>query len=453
MMYSVGLDLGGTHLKTAVLDHEACIIRALTSQPLPPFRSGLREGWRELDPTSLLESVGEAISRVVREEPRCNRLFLCGQMHGLVLVDSQGHVQHGAITWQDTRTLAGPAPAFDILQSTLSPDDRKALGQEVAPGHPLSLLVWMKARGVLGPDLIPLSIPDFIAFKLAGGKPRCDPTHAAASGAFHLELGTWHWDLLRRLELDHLSWPDVVPSGAALGPCIDFPFVVHAPLGDQQAALAGSLLSPGELSLNLGTGSQVSQLSQTAAPNGVKVRPFLGGSHLHTLTHLPSGRALQVLFNLLTELAPPSLDSNQLWGIIAAKASEASDAPEVDLSFFPCSTGEMGSIRSIREEHFGAGELFRGAFESMARNYEVALRILVPVGDPPPLVFSGGLSHRLSLLRDLVANRLGCSYRLSPCPEETLLGLLALALASEAGYPVALEHMRNLESKGHRWVG
>jgi hypothetical protein len=65
----------------------------------------------------------------------------------------------------------------------------------------------------------------------------------------------------------------------------------------------------------------------------------------------------------------------------------------------------------------------------MARNYAACARRLDPDRSATGAVFSGGVARRLAILRDLTAAEMGLPYRLSPHPEDTLIGLLVLARA------------------------
>jgi sugar (pentulose or hexulose) kinase len=53
---------------------------------------------------------------------------------------------------------------------------------------------------------------------------------------------------------------------------------------------------------------------------------------------------------------------------------------------------------------------------------------IAPAKDWTRLVFSGGVALRTALLRQLVCDRLGQTHRLAASEEDTLLGLLVLAL-------------------------
>ena len=74
------------------------------------------------------------------------------------------------------------------------------------------------------------------------------------------------------------------------------------------------------------------------------------------------------------------------------------------------------------------GHLFRAAFQNMADNYYACALQLSPEQAWDNLVLSGGLAQ-VRLLCQLIADRFQKGYRLCPTSEDTLLGLLALALA------------------------
>ena len=78
---------------------------------------------------------------------------------------------------------------------------------------------------------------------------------------------------------------------------------LFAPVGDYQCSQAGALLEPGELSVNISTGSAVIQFAEGREFGDFQTRPWFDGRHLKTITHIPGGRALNALVRLLSELA------------------------------------------------------------------------------------------------------------------------------------------------------
>ena len=97
------------------------------------------------------------------------------------------------------------------------------------------------------------------------------------------------------------------------------------------------------------------------------VRPYFDGNWLGTIVSVPAGRSLSTLVGLLTEIGGGDSDS---WNYIRTATGAVGETDlEVDLSFFPCMTGDRGRIANIREENLSVGHLFVAAFRSMAENY------------------------------------------------------------------------------------
>ena len=117
------------------------------------------------------------------------------------------------------------------------------------------------------------------------------------------------------------------------------------------------------------------------------------------------------------------------WGAIA-RAVDATPETDlaIDLAFFASALGDRGAIGNIHERNLTAGHLFRAAFERMAATYVTCARRLAPEGDWQQLVFSGGLAQNLTALRESIISQFGAPQRVCVTPEDTLQGLLALAL-------------------------
>ena len=385
---------------------------------------------------------------------------MCSQMHGLVFTTERGEPRSTLTTWQDQRLLlphpSGQGTYLDVMRQRLGPDEVRQLGNELRPGQPLGLLFWLAEGGQLpGSGAIPASVPDFVLANLCGSTPCTELTHAAAHGALNLETLDWHHEVLSLLGVHGLRWPAIRRHGEVVGrlqagsrtiPC-------YTPVGDYQCAMVGTLLERGELSLNISTGSQVSLLKPGVEYGSYQTRPFFDGRFLATITHIPAGRSLNALLQLLSELAAAQdLSLADPWPYIARQAAEAGQTGmRVNLAFFDSSCGDRGEITHIREAELTVGHLFRAAFENMADNtYACALR-LSPDRGWRNLVFSGGLAQ-IELLRQLIGDKFRVDYRLCPTAEDTLLGLLALALAF-TGRAASVEQATALLLEAHRGRG
>jgi len=205
----------------------------------------------------------------------------------------------------------------------------------------------------------------------------------------------------------------------------------YTPVGDAQCALVGALLQEGELSLNISTGSQISLLKPQLEFGDFTTRPFFDHRYLATITHIPAGHALALLVKLFSELAEAQgLKLADPWPYISQAAARAGQTQvRANIAFFYSACGDQGEFTHLREEELTVGHIFRAAFQNMADNYQACALRLSPDQAWQGLVFSGGLVQKMDVLRALICDRFQVGYRLSPSAEDTLLGLLALALA------------------------
>jgi xylulokinase len=419
-----GLDIGSSFLKAAVLDVDALELRHVQRAAFPDFIEGLPPRHREVDPGSILEAVHGLLGNLVQCAPGCEGLVLCGQMHGFVLVNPSGEAVSNYVSWLDQRMTAAE---FEELAALVTEGELRGLGNEFRPSIALSMLYWLKRRGEL-PDVaaMPVSLADYVAGKLCGVPPIMEPTQAAALGALRLGSLHWHRGVIDKLGLGSLGWPEVRPTEAVVGEWRGAP--CFASVGDQQCALAGALLAEDELSVNIGTGSQVARITDALPDDDLQTRPYFDGRFLRTITHIPAGRALSALVGLFTELGDVADD--EAWRKIE-RAVEAVATTDVhaSIAFYPGPCGDRGFLENLHEGNLGVGPIFRAVFESMARNYAMCSSRLDTNRGAARMVFSGGVARRIPMIRELTATALGLPYRLSPHEEDTLFGLMVLALA------------------------
>nr|MBP6399194.1 carbohydrate kinase [Saprospiraceae bacterium] len=109
-MYSLGLDLGSSSIKIAVVDlsfeREAVVVRVPESEM---SISSPEMHWAEQDPDVWWHHVLEGIKKVLQvagiQADQIQAIGIAYQMHGLVLVDSEGQALRPAIIWCDSRAI------------------------------------------------------------------------------------------------------------------------------------------------------------------------------------------------------------------------------------------------------------------------------------------------------------------------------------------------------------
>jgi sugar (pentulose or hexulose) kinase len=436
-MSFIGIDLGTSFIKGAVLDLDSRQLQHIYRLPFPepiPNRNPL---FMEFDPQEMVSVCRNLLETLSAAAPDCEGIVLCTQMHGMVLVDQQHRAQSPCLTWRDQRATmphpSGPKSYFEVMSERITPEQRAQLGNELRPGTPSSFLFWMAERGELQGGLMPVSIPDFVVSTLAGSDPSVESTNAMAYGLFNLQKWDWHRDVIESLRLSDLRWPRVRRHGEVIGHLMlgarEVPF--YTPVGDYQCALLGALLESDELSLNISTGSQVSRLTPRLKLGDYQSRPYFDGKFLNTFTHIPAGRSLDVLMGLVTELARrKNLEIEDPWEYIAEEALRMRSTDlEVDLNFFSSPFGNRGSVANIRQDNLTVGHLFRAAFNNMTERYYNCAARIWPERGWHRIVFSGGLAAKIEALRQTILARFETGYRLAPYAEDTLTGLMILALA------------------------
>jgi len=445
-MRYLAIDLGSSFIKGAVLDLDARSFAHVRRLPFPTPIAGLPSLHFEVDPRQIVAATRALIDDLGRDEPDCAGIVICSQMHSLMLIDARGQPASNAITWRDQRAL-GAHPAggtvFEQLERRISPNDRLRLGNELRPGLPLCTLFWLAEMGQLPAGATAVALPDFVLAQLSGAPPAAEPTIAAAQGMLDLTRRDWHRPLVEALGLGRLGLPAIHDLRESVGeisvgtrrlPC-------YPAIGDQQCALLGAALAPGELSLNIATGSQVSLIRPTLAFGDYQVRPFFDSGWLNTITHIPAGRSLELLVTLLCELPESQgIHVPDPWGVIA-RAVDATPETDltIDLAFFASTLGDRGAIGNIHERNLTVGNLFRAAFDRMANTYATCAHRLAPEGDWQQLVFSGGLAQNIAALRSSIVRQFGAHHRVCATPEDTLQGLLTLALVASGTVGSAAE--------------
>lgn len=170
-MLLLGIDVGTSSVKVSVVD--AATHQCVASAQFPETEAEIiapHPGWAEQSPDQWWEYVKQAILKcnaTGNYDPQdIASIGIAYQMHGLVLVDKDGHVLRNAIIWCDSRAVEIGNKAFehmghDFCLSTLlnSPGNFTA-----------SKLAWVKENEpAIFEKIDKMMLPgDFISFKMTG---------------------------------------------------------------------------------------------------------------------------------------------------------------------------------------------------------------------------------------------------------------------------------------------
>lgn len=264
-MYSLGLDIGSSSIKAAIVNIETGATVASAQSPKTELAiESPQPGFAEQDPAiwwhHVQQAVAELHTKVSGLKEGVHAIGISYQMHGLVLVDAQLEVLRPAIIWCDSRAVAIGEAAF------------QALGAEFVLSHYLnspgnftaSKLKWVKDNQ---PELYAkvkyAMLPgDYIAMKLSG-EVQTTISGLSEGILWDYKAQGLNQSLLAHYGLDATQWPSYGTSFEALSTVnataadalnlkAGVPISYRA--GDQpNNALALQVLEPGQVGANAGT--------------------------------------------------------------------------------------------------------------------------------------------------------------------------------------------------------
>jgi sugar (pentulose or hexulose) kinase len=218
---------------------------------------------------------------------------------------------------------------------------------------------------------------------------------------------------------------------------------VFGGIGDFQAAIAGSeLFDKYDAVLNLGTGSQAAvRALNTSAPNDNEIRIMSDGSLLNVITHIPCGRALNVLASFFNAVSTEGGGGDVFWRAWSLLSSAAilKSSLSSNLALFESAwgrssdTGSNGAI-GLDEGSSSVSDVLAGIAKSWLWQYSNALNALDPSITAKKVIVCGGVGQKskfaIPVLEKLMPQR---KFHLATtlAGEETFDGLLRLAISNQ----------------------
>lgn len=427
-MSTLLIDFGASRVKAGICHaDETDVTDIKIYAPCPPVVSD--KGRYEVDASGL----AGLFTRIVEEYTfsHCiSSVFMCSEMHGFALADRNNRPLTDYISWKDERDAQSGGTFFHSLTSFITPSDYLALtGMACTTTVPVVNLCQILKNLKLREAKV-LSLPELIV--AIAGHPT-DTAHVTLSAGIgfydigHQTVSDRMVEFIRRetgttVSMNALVHNKLEPMGTIKG------ITVYTGVGDLQAALYGADNDESTVSLNLGTGSQVSCVGCSIPSFELETRPFFDGKDIRTITHIPSGRMLNAYVGFLNSINPREDFWKQLSEITS---DEIQDAPlDFGLGIFKGAWGgdDGGYILRISEGNLTV----RGYLASLLNAYiNQYVRALSKFGDlsSRTVVLSGGIPGKLPVIGQIIGNETGLTVRHSSSREETLDGLAKLANA------------------------
>ena len=414
-MKIIGIDIGTTSICGIVFDTDTQNIIASKTLPNNSFIKTENSYEKIQNPEMIMNTVHEILNSFYSED--IGAIGFSGQMHGILYTDSEGNAVSPLYTWQDERA------AEEYY-------DGKSYARYLGcfAGYGLATDFYNEVN-----DLIPAgaeylcTVADYAAMKLCGlKKPVIHITNAASLGCFDIENNCFN--------ITNSRLPKVTAEFRAIGEYNGIPVCVA--LGDNQASFIGSVSDAKNPLINIGTGSQISWLSDgLVTAEGVENRPFDGKRYLAAGCALCGGRAFAMVEKLFREIANlvsdrevPSMYS-AIDKILFEKAETSLSA---DCRF--CGTRNDPSIRggfnNISEENFTAADIALSVLYGMSDELHQMYKNGGKTAEK--LVCSGNGIRKNAALRKVVSEMFGCEIKIPLFEEEASFGA-ALAASVACG--------------------
>lgn len=213
-MYLLGIDLGSSSVKVAMVNAatQECVV--VTQQPKTEMKiDAPQEGWAEQNPEDWWSNFKMALKTLLIESKvKPDQIIGIGisyQMHGLVIVDEDQKVLRPSIIWCDSRASEIGEKAFEQIGST------KCLTHYLnSPGNfTASKLKWVKENEPSTYKLISkMMLPgDYLAMKMTG---QIQTTISGLSEGilWDFKQGNLALELLEEYGISEKLIPDIVPT-------------------------------------------------------------------------------------------------------------------------------------------------------------------------------------------------------------------------------------------------
>ena len=119
-MYYLGLDVGSSSVKAAIVDAKSGKSILSVHEPKNEMSiNSIKNDWAEQDPNMWWNYACDAIKRVCKESnidsKKIISIGISYQMHGLVVIDKNGNPLRDSIIWCDSRAVKIGNDAFENL--------------------------------------------------------------------------------------------------------------------------------------------------------------------------------------------------------------------------------------------------------------------------------------------------------------------------------------------------
>lgn len=273
-MSILGIDIGTSGTKAIAFNYFGEII---SSSYIEYNTVYIKEGWVEIDPVVVMDSVTDVLKSVSHEVSKTDPIEIIGiSCMGCVVVpvDEKNHYLYNGITFMDSRSV-------DNIENKIGMDEYelyKTTGTPLNPFFTLNKVLWLKENKK---NLLP-KIKKFYTFKELlllelGIEPKIDHSLASSTMMYDLNRERWSERIFENIGMDIDLFPEIVNSYEILGE-ISSKYADLFYLNKNVKVIAGGVdtgtcplgvgvFKPGLLSNTIGTFEEVVMISEKTILN------------------------------------------------------------------------------------------------------------------------------------------------------------------------------------------
>ena len=408
-MKAIGIDIGTTSVCGVVIDIDSgSVIDSVTKNSDAFIES--ENSWEKIQSVDkIIANAMDILEGFIDSETAV--IGVTGQMHGIVYTDDEGVAVSPLYIWQDERgNLSYKDTTYARYLNSFS-------------GYGTVTDFYNRENGLRPKEAVAFcTIHDYFVMKLCGLKTALmHSTDAASYGCYDLKEHKFNYDV----------GVDVTADFTIAGSYRGIP--VSVAIGDNQASVFSTLIDEENILLNVGTGSQVSVISDTIAESEeVETRPYFDGKYLIVGAALCGGRAYSVLKNFYKDIFSykEALSDDEIYDIMNKMLEKEAPCLCVDTRFAGTRKNPdfSGSISGIREESFNPASLTKGVLSGMAAElYDMYEKMGVKKSG---IVGSGNGVRKNKALVRIFEEKFGGSMKMPAHLEEAAVGAALFALVA-----------------------
>lgn len=432
-MKSIGIDIGTTTISIVVTDDEGFHLEKkytiVNGSYIPAKHS-----WERLqDPQMVLPKVQEILEEVVGNYNDISAIGLTGQMHGIIYTDKSGTAVSPLYTWQDGR---GGQPDFN--GSSICSEIKEKFSIKLPPGYGMSTHLYNVRKGIVPSEAVSFcTIGDYIGMVLTGcTSPLVHISQAMSMGLYDFQTKRFMTDVIAAYGADPDLLPQITEDLILLGYYRGIP--VSVSIGDNQASFLGSVRD-GEntILVNVGTGSQISVLSDTYCEGGgVETRPLTGDLYLLVGAAICGGSAFAALEKFFREYAvaagAPDTAQYEIMKRLAGQQTDHGWKIKTTFSGTRECPDETGSVHGVNITNFHPASMIRGVLYGMAEELHELYKVMESNAGirKNRLLASGNGIRKNALLQDIMQECFRMPIEVERNEEEAAVGAAISALAA-----------------------